>query len=82
MLKRQVFKTVTTENTVNPRQTILRDIFDKELFASASIAATILVDQLLDYIDTNVQLHTERKLFHPEMIATWGIQQRSGLNTA
>ena len=75
MLKGQVVETITAQDTINTRQTILRNIFDKELFSSASISATILVDYLFDYIDADVQFQIERKLFHPEMISTWSIQQ-------
>lgn len=81
MLKGQVFETITTQDAVNTRQTILRNIFGKELFSSAAISATILVDELFNYIDADVQLQIERKLFHPEMIPTWSIQQSGCVNT-
>ena len=82
MLKGQVVEAITAQDTINARQTILRNIFDKELFSSASISATILVDYLFDYIDADVQFQIEQKLFHPEIISTWSIQQSSCLNTA
>ena len=82
MLKGQVVEAITAQDTINARQTILRNIFDKELFSSASISATILVDYLFDYIDADVQFQIEQKLFHPEIISTWRIQQSSCLNTA